>query len=240
MSEIIKNILNLQTIRTGQQANVNDSIEEAWLFISIKNRQFTRTYIDWFIDYCHFENRNGVICPVDAPYRFNKMAELNIDQLSLKEENKHTQVSWEVSRKVQKALNAKNSSFVRIQSWNELDTNTPKDLKSEISDAFKARGLFYSTITSHVAYMKECDDLAIIERYCKFFLAELPVLFYVYYRGEQIIDVYPGEQPIFFRQFEEGMFEKELPICTQFIKNGHPFIYMQTYKEAELSEISPM
>ena len=227
-------ILGLPAIRSGPNASERASPSVAWLFVSLKNRKFTRAYIDWFIDFCGSETRAGVICLVDSPYRFNKMAELSVDQLSLEDEKKHSQISTEMTRKVNKALNGKDNPSIRFQNWGELEAETPEEMKAEVLSAFQSRGSFYATITSHVAIMKNCDDREMIDRLSCFFLAELPVLFYAYYRGDQIIDVYPGEQPAFFRQFEEGMFGDELPVCTKFIKEGSPFIYLQTFDKKKM------
>jgi hypothetical protein len=227
-----QNILGLPTVRSGPKAHECENSSVAWLFVSLKNRQFTRAYMDWFIDFCESENREGVICLVDSPYRFNKMAELAVDQLPPEVESKHSQISREMTRKIQKALNGKKNPSVRFQDWGELEAETPNEFKAEVLNAFQLRGSFYTTITSHVASMKNCEDIKMIDRLSRFFLAELPVLFYAYYRGDQIMDVYPGEQPVFFRQFEEGLFDDELPLCTKFIKNGDPFVYLQTFGKA--------
>ena len=107
-----------------------------YLFISIKNRKFTREFIKWFIRLCETHDAKGRICVVDEPYLYNLKAELGVETLPAFERLKIETIAREVSRKAEKAINGSRHSRVSFISWQQLSQQTPAWMKREISNAF--------------------------------------------------------------------------------------------------------
>jgi hypothetical protein len=202
---------------------------DAWIFISIKNRGFNRPYIDRFIDMCDRCDIRGHVCPVDDPYRYNSMAELERDDLPPEEALKIERLSADISRMVQKAINGRRTTRVDIVKWRDLEEDTPKIYREELTAAFHARTKVRDVLHDHVTSVKPVTSERSFERYAKFFLCEVPVLIYSYYGRGPTLDIYPGPQPKFFWQIEMGLFEDELPQLTALTKSTRPMLYLDTH-----------
>lgn len=205
---------------------------EAWLFISIKNRRFTRSYVNWFIDMCEEYALEGWICPVDEPYRHNMMGELGCDELPDAEFAKIERVSSEITRMAQKAINGKRTTRVRQVTWAELASDTPTSLKTEFRNAFLHHPVVRDLLHDHVTSVKTMQTPQCFERFAEFFLAEVPVLWHAYYRNGAALDVYPGLQPEFLWKIDAGRFEAELPRLTALGRTGRPLLYLETHDQA--------
>lgn len=202
---------------------------DAWIFISIKNRSFNRGYIDRFIDMCETQGLNGYICPVDDPYRYNSMAELQRDDLPQEEEDKIGRLSTDITRMVQKALNGKCSKRVSIVKWRDLEEKTPPVFRAELTKAFHDRTAIRDILYEHISSVKPIQSERDFERYAEFFLCEVPVLMHTYYCNGATLDIYPGPQPKFFWQIELGVFERELPAMTAMTRGQRPMLYLDTH-----------
>ncbi|QKQ26924.1 hypothetical protein [Candidatus Reidiella endopervernicosa] len=63
--------------------------------------------------------------------------------------------------------------------------------------------------------------------FSQFLLSELPVLCYIYYlSGDQIVDIYPGEQPSLFWKIESGQYADELPQLSALTRDHAGLIYI--------------
>ncbi|RLJ36196.1 hypothetical protein BCF46_3886 [Litoreibacter meonggei] len=202
---------------------------DAWIFISIKNRGFNRPYIDRFIDLCDGFGLNGHVCPVDDPYRYNSMAEFKSDDLPEAEAAKIERLSTDITRMVQKAINGKRTERVDIVKWRDIEENTPKTYREELSAAFHGRTRIRDILYDHISSVKQLDSERCFERYAEFFLCEVPVLIHAYYSNGPTMDIYPGPQPKFFWQIEMGLFEQELPKLTALTKAGRSMLYLDTH-----------
>ena len=201
-----------------------------YLFISIKNRKFTRELIQWFINLCEAHGKKGRICVVDEPYIYNLQAELGVETLTVSEQFKIEKIAHEVSRKAEKAINGSRHSGVSFISWQQMSKQTPEWMKQEIWDAFSHNGSFRQQILDQVINVKGNGlSETKLEDYAKFFLCELPVLINAYYSYAQgIIDVYPGFMPNIFWHMEKSTFEQQLPKTTAFIRSGKNIVYIDT------------
>lgn len=202
---------------------------DAWIFISIKNRGFNRSYIDRFIDMCDGLGLNGHVCAVDDPYRYNSMAELKRDDLPEEEAAKIERLSSDITRMVQKAINGKRTTQVDIVKWRELEANTPPEYRAELTAAFQNGGRIREILYDHISSVKPIETEQDFERFAEFFLCEVPVLIYAYYCNGPTIDIYPGPQPRFFWQIELGLFADELPRLTALTKAGRSMLYLDTH-----------
>jgi len=226
-----------QCIAEGVESHLGDWTGRLLaLFMSIKNRKFNRELIDWFIGVCEAEGHQGLICSVDEPYVYNRMADLAVTDLPDTEVATIRQLSEERARMVRKALNGSRGNGVRFTSWQELSDGTPAWMKDEIRAAWESRGMFAEDIRKHVRLLKKIDDNAVIDRYAEFFLCETPVLIASYYRpGRGLVDVYPGANADVFRNIELGCYESEMPQTTKYARAGRPLIYLDTDPDAEPS-----
>jgi hypothetical protein len=202
---------------------------DAWLFISIKNRSFNRPYIDRFIDMCEMSGILGHICPVDEPYRYNSMAELQRDDLPEEEAAKITRLSGDITRMVQKAINGKCTTLVDIVKWQALEDRTPPVYRAELTRAFQNRTRIRDILFDHISAVKPIKSEQDFERYAEFFLCEVPVLMHAYYSDGATLDIYPGPQPGFFWQIELGLFADELPALTAMTRANRPMLYLDTH-----------
>ncbi len=200
----------------------------SFLFISIKNRQFTKNYVNWFAEMSHEIGNEGIICPVDEPYYYNRMAELRTSHLPDSEFERIHKLAADVSRMAQKAINRSGNNRLRLTSWSEFSDQTPQKFKQEVQTAFDCNGPFQRAIIEHVASVKGDLDITALRSYAKFFLCEIPVLAAALYGSQPSLDVYPGDQADLFWQIELGDFEEELPELTTYIRSGEPLLYMNT------------
>ncbi|MEL6957316.1 MAG: hypothetical protein AAGL89_00025 [Pseudomonadota bacterium] len=222
-------------ILTNRDGDFEVSGRESWIFISIKNRGFTRPYIDRFIDMCERLQITGHICPVDDPYRYNAMAELKMDDLPQTEIEKIDRLSQDIQRMAQKAINGKLSKRVNICQWRDLEAETPAKYRKELTRAFEQEGQVYRALRSHVMSVKPVDTDADLRRYAEFFLCEVPVLMHSYYCRGATLDIYPGRQPDFFWQIELGAFEDELPELTKMTRRGRAMLYLDTHDRSHVA-----
>jgi hypothetical protein len=202
---------------------------EAWMFISIKNRAFDRAYVNRFIEMCELLGIPGHICPVDAPYHYNRMAELGRDDLPREEAAKIERLTSDISRMVQKALNGSRTTRVDHVTWCDLEAETPPLYRAELTAAFNEGKAIRNAIYEQVASVKELEDERTFERFAEFFLCEVPVLMYAYYSKGPTIDVYPGPQPKLLWTIELGLVEDELPRLTALTRSDRAMLYLDTH-----------
>lgn len=199
------------------------------LFISIKNRKFTRDYIKWFVNICDGGGHRGLICAVDEPYLYNRMAELAMDELPAHESEKIHQLSREVTRKAEKVIRGTKSQNVNLINWSKISAATPDWMKEEVAMGYQQQGAFWYEIRRHITVLKKPRDKVTLDRYARFFLCEIPVIIYSYYHlRDGVVDVYPGPNADVFRMIEQGFFEEELPRMTAFARVGCPLVYLDT------------
>lgn len=223
-------------VLTNRAGDFDLAGRDAWIFISIKNRGFNRSYIDRFIDLCERNGVNGFICPVDDPYLYNAMAELRCDDLPLCEIEKIDRLSSDISRMAQKAINGKCSKQVRLVKWRDVEADTPTVYREELTAAFRAGGRIRDVLYDHVSSVKTIETEEDFERYAEFFLCEVPVLMHAYYRNGPTLDIYPGPQPKFFWQIEMGDFRRELPRLTALTRGGRAMLYLDTHDRSGLKK----
>jgi hypothetical protein len=226
---------SISTCLTGQQGvltNLNSNFDlvgrDAWLFISIKNRRFNRIYLNWFIDFCDEVGLSGHICPVDTPYRYNRMAEMGRDYLQEGEEARIVQRSNEIVSMAKKGINGKRSNLVDIVRWAELESATPEVYLNELREAFYSGSRLRDMLFEHIACVKELNSEKTFERYAEFFLSEVPVLMQTYYGQGSVLDVYPGPQAEFLWSLELGEFKDELPELSKLAHSGESLLYFET------------
>ena len=221
-------------METATNLPANWQERPAYLFISLKNRAFTRTFIAWFVDACQTHFSDGQICIVDEPYHFNRQAELGITgRLPAEEVAKLEQLAWEINRKVSKVISFRGNHKVSVIDWHMLSATTPAWMKAEIQAAFERKGDFYEKVLKQVLLMKGNQrPIADLERFAGFFLCELPVLLHVYYSSQVgIVDIYPGNQAQILWQIEAGDFREELPVITRQILAGPKLVYLDASGE---------
>jgi len=199
-----------------------------YLFISLKNRKFTKALIGWFIDVCNAQSQIGKICIVDEPYLYNRKAELGVETLAEEEIETIQRISAEITRKVQRVMRAKGSSAVSLISWEHLSAETPQWIKNEIDAAFQKKGQFYIDTLQQVSRMK---GYALTQKklgeFAHFFLCELPVLIFAYYADPiEIVDFYPGENSPILWKIETGEYRSELPEISEFVQRSGKLVYI--------------
>lgn len=219
-------------VLTARSPDFNIEDRAAWVFISIKNRSFNRSYVDRFIDMCEATGTKGYVCAVDQPYRYNAMAELGLDALPEKEAAKIERLSSDIRLMVGKAIRGKLSERVELVAWSDLEIRTPTVYREELTRAFEDGTQVRDLLRDHVCSLKPVEDERQFRRFAQFFLCEVPVLMYAYYADGAVIDVYPGPQPSFFWQIELGRFETELPQLTALTRSGRPMLYLDTHHRA--------
>lgn len=200
-----------------------------WMFISIKNRSFDRAYVKRFIEMCESLGVDGHICPVDMPYHYNRMAELGRDDLPEEEALKIEQLSSDISRMVQKALNGLRTKRVDLVRWRDIEAETPSLYRAELTCAFNARTSIRDAIFEQVSSVKRLENERMFERFAEFFLCEVPVLLHAYYGNGPTFDIYPGPQPKLIWNIELGLFETELPHLTALTRKDRAMLYLDTH-----------
>ncbi|MBU1749626.1 MAG: hypothetical protein KKA73_18235 [Chloroflexi bacterium] len=208
---------------------LDDWTQRRWyLFVSLKNKLFTRELLRWFVDLCETRACTGAICVVDEPYLFNRRALLGVDDLPHAELTRLSRQSDEIERKAQKAIRAQRSTRVTTMAWQQLSAAIPAWLKAEVQAAFDHRGNFYEQVVRQVILAQGPQhSQQKLERYAGFFLCEIPVLIYAYYAEPGgVVDVYPGETANVLWQIELGALRDELPRTTAFALAGPKLIYV--------------
>ena len=217
------------TLRTTNDDTDNGSLRGRlfYLFISIKNRDFDREFVSWFVDLCEADGLLGRVCAVDEPYLFNRQAELDLDHLPEAEIEKISKLSTDRIRMAERVLRRSRSARVSIVRWQQLSTETPDWMKKEVMDAYRMPGSFRDEVRRHVTAVKEPGTEASTDRYARFLLCETPVLIHTYYSpASGVVDVYPGPNCEPFWMIEQGQFAGELPRTTAFARSGRPLAYV--------------
>ncbi len=179
---------------------------------------------------------NAIISTVDEPYLYNRMADLSLDSLPQDEVLRLEKLADDVTRRAQKAINAAGCNGVQFISWRSWSHQTPECFKQEISTAFTIPGVFRDAVIDHVRSVKGNLSMQMLEAYAKFFLCEIPVLIWAYYRPDKMVaDVYPGEQAELFWRIESGEFQKCLPQISDYAAAGTPLLYLNTMDLDRLS-----
>jgi ribosomal protein S18 acetylase RimI-like enzyme len=102
---------------------------------------------------------------------------------------------------------------VSIAPWDALAAETPKWLARGIRTAWRRRGRFHADVLAQSrAVLPNAPAAVALESYAEFLLEELPVLLHRYYfRPDEVVDVYPGPQPVVFWRIEAGAYADEMP-----------------------------
>jgi len=216
-------------VLTAREPDFDITGRVAWVFISIKNRSFSKVYIRQFIELCEATGIEGRICAVDRPYLFNAMAELGVDSLPDSETAKIMGLSGDFQRMVTKAIRARKSERVKLVQWDDLENATPQIYRDELAQAFHSGGRVRDLFFDHVSSVKPISDERQFERFADFFLCEVPVLLHAYYGAGATMDIYPGPQPAFLWQIELGEFAQELPELTALTGRGRPMLFLDTH-----------
>lgn len=199
-----------------------------FLMISVKNRYFSNRLIE---HYCHFVEHHlarGYIVVVDAPYFANISANDLDDATRGRELTKLERISAECHHRVRRILKRQPSGRVEELVWGELERSAPDWLSLEVASAFQLKGRFHRDIIERT---RETIPLSMnehqLETFSQFLVREIPVLCYVYYMyADEIVDVYPGECPDFFWQFERGFYSHELPRISALARRSRGLIYV--------------
>jgi hypothetical protein len=197
------------------------------LYISMKNKSFSKSFINWVIDYALHWDVDLELSIVNKPYYSFyewKRQFLNIEDGS--ELEILDKIHNDSIIKVKNILNQTKTNKVKFLNWDILSNQCPSWLKTEIQNAFKRKGKVYNLITSQTKKITSVDDNFEIEGKSQFMLSELPVLTWCYYNRKQgVTDIYPGENISYFNDLELGHLKDELPNTYKFVLDSSPLIY---------------
>jgi hypothetical protein len=200
---------------------------EFYLFVSLKNHQFTNELLAWYAEVCSQYTVKGYISVVDQPYLLNEIARYGRPLLE-KEKARIFKISEERKRQVKRIIQKTSDVAIKLVSWEFLVQQTPVILQKEIAAAFSQKHHFYEAVMAYTQSVKsfyQSQDQ--LEKYAQFVLAELPVLINVYYTPKTgVVDFYPGENFPFFIDIEQGAFKEEIPETTAFIQESRPLVFV--------------
>jgi len=181
------------------------------LGVSIKNSRFSSKLIDAFIRFCNDHLASGLVTIVDRPYECNVRAAGGGWAWECAEIDKLRRIAAEKRRSLNRALAKERKGGIELVDWDVLAKMTPEWLVEEIRAAWDRRGLFHRDVLAHTRE-RFPDAKHALEGYAEFVLQELPVLLHLYYFGyEQVMDFYPGPQPLLFWKLESGAYAEDLP-----------------------------
>jgi hypothetical protein len=182
------------------------------LAISIKNPRFSNALISSFARICCDNMAQGLVTVVDRPYELNLRAAGRGPAWEHAEIEKLRRIAAETRIRVTRMLAKERASRIELLDWNTLEEVTPAWLTDEIHAGWNRRGIFYADVLAQTQTVIPETEQPLLERYAEFMIDELPVLLYLYYFGcEQVVDFYPGPQPLLFWKLEAGVYAEELP-----------------------------
>lgn len=189
------------------------------MFISILNRRFSKSFLRWFLSFCHAENLDSFLIIVDTPYLAGEACKVRRERLQ--------QVSSEVLRRVERvSRSCPAAARPAIHTWDERARHVPQWLTSEVREAFDLGGvvtkLFHeqTRLALNLAY-----DHPEVPKKSRFVVTEIPLLAWEFYSPpEGVVDYYPGQQAPFFSLLETGQLTEELPKLTKLAKEAVPLV----------------
>lgn len=200
-----------------------------FLMISVKNKSFSNQLIESYFDFAESHLTKSFITIVDTPYFHNIIARNYDEETKQAEIKKLERISDENHRRVTRLLKKREPHNIKLISWTELERQTPQWLHEEVSLAFNYRGQFYQDIVNRTSEVipQEAIEETQLEAYSQFLLEEIPILCNQYYlQKNNIVDVYPGENPDLFWRIEAGYYSDELPRLSKAAMQGSGLIYV--------------
>lgn len=200
------------------------------LAISARNPRFSNALVEAFCRTARERLAGGLVTVVDRPYERNIAAGCGTSEEQLQEIEILRRVATETLVRVGRII-AKAGGAISIKPWDELAAETPGWLTQSIRTAWEKRGRFYADVlaqTGTVIPTKPAPDA--LERYAEFLLEELPVLLHCYYfRPEEVVDVYPGPQPVLFWRIEAGAYADEMPVLAHRLRQRAGVVYAHVW-----------
>jgi len=194
---------------------------------SVRSRAFTKSFFSSFNEFCYNNSLSKRIIIFDVPYAYNDAADEGVSSPSKEMFNKASTIGDERVRMINNALgNELNNSF--ITRWHEFD-NSPLvgDLRKELKSACAADyNLKYSLLTE-TANRIHRNGFVTPEFFLNFLLQEIPILCFLYYSLNYLIDVYPGTNFPIFKQIESGQWKGVLPLASS-LANGKRLTFINT------------
>jgi len=201
---------------------------KALFYISMKNRSFSKDLLSWFLLYSKYMKWHAEVCVVDKPYyTFIEWKRQEYGINNLEESDLLNKVSSEIKRKLKKVISTTKDINVHIMEWDSLRFQCPNWIAVELREAFRKNRRVHKLLSEQtkqiVGELVDCDDL--VGKF-EFILDEVPVLIWTYYSGQSsIVDIYPGENPLFFSELEQGTLISELPLTSRMVAESSPLIY---------------
>lgn len=109
---------------------------------------------------------------------------------------------------------------IEIVRW-ELFCNNPviKRIRDEFSESISVNNTLRKQLMEQALSWLEKTGRVDEESFLNFQIQEIPVLIYLYYFEDWLIDIYPGENFEIFKQIEAGAWSSELPYISNISMN---------------------
>jgi len=201
---------------------------KALFYISMKNRIFSKELISWVLLYSKYMNWQLEVCVVDKPYYAFVEWQKKEYGISDKDEiGLLNKVSFEIKRKTEKIISAMNAIKVNFLEWNYLHSQCPDWIKTELREGFNKNGRVFELLSEQTKdIVGKLVGYKNLPGKFEFILDEVPVLIWAYYNEQSsLVDIYPGENAIFFVDLEKGVLANELPLISRMIVKSKPLLY---------------
>ncbi|WP_415910043.1 hypothetical protein [Oleiharenicola sp. Vm1] len=174
------------------------------------------------------------VCIVDEPYIYNILATSNTLDDFTSAVTGLNKISREAQSMVSSALSS-TKVVASLVNWRSLAASIDPDLKFECERAFytdkKFREFVWTEVKRAIPPSARTGD---INRFCAFFIQEVPVLADVLFT-KRAIDFYPGPGTDLFFMLQKGIFSEALPKLSQLARSCTDMGYV----EATKGEVAP-
>jgi hypothetical protein len=194
--------------------------EKVMVGISVRNRRFSADFIHKFMSLCQQRRLEGLVVIFDEPYAWNDAADRGL-ALPTEEDLAHIrEIGDQRTRMVQRVMRRFGDSAVALKRcWDISNSSTYREIRDEfVKGIDQSRQLFDRMVDQSRNFLITKNEVD-WRRYLGFQTVEIPMLIELYYVLGYHIDIYPGDSFPFFTELENGLWEKQLPLATQYAKH---------------------
>lgn len=194
--------------------------EKMFVGFSVRNRSFSKDFFQKAIKLMAGTASKGRIAIFDYPYSYNDAALRGENNPMRADIMKNKKIGDQKERMVEKVRTKLYADTIEIVRW-ELFCNNPviKRIRDEFSESISVNNTLRKQLMEQALSWLEKTGRVDEESFLNFQIQEIPVLIYLYYFEDWLIDIYPGENFEIFKQIEAGAWSSELPYISNISMN---------------------
>lgn len=196
-----------------------DCSERIMIGYSVRNSAFDKTFFQSALEFIEEFGSRGIVAIFDEPYAYNDAAERGDSLPSPSDILKNRRIGDERARMIERIVKAKKCKKIEIWRWKSFeDLALISDLRSEMVAGLEKNELLRASLLKNAIEWLSRFGRVGPEHFLNFQIQEIPVLTYLYYYCDYLIDIYPGKNFAIFAELQEGRWITDLPMASNLAK----------------------